>query len=113
MLTGPPVFYPTYCPACGKNLEARMVEEEGRERYICPSCRHIYYLNPKVVAGTIPAVDGRVWLLRRAIEPRFGFWTFPAGFMEMGESVEQAAIRETREELTLEVRLGPLIGMYS
>lgn len=76
-------------------------------------CGHIYYLNPKIVAGTIPVKDGRVWLLRRAIEPRRGFWTFPAGFMEMGETVEEAAIRETLEELNLHVEMGDLVGIYS
>jgi ADP-ribose pyrophosphatase YjhB (NUDIX family) len=109
----PPIFNPRFCPACGTLLEERLVEAEGKSRHICPSCSHIYYLNPKIVAGTIPVSDGRVWLLRRGIEPRMGTWTFPAGFMEMGETVEQAAIRETFEELSLEVELGPLIGIYS
>jgi ADP-ribose pyrophosphatase YjhB (NUDIX family) len=94
-------------------LEERFVPEEARQRHVCPSCGHIYYLNPKIVAGTIPLSDGKIWLLRRAIEPRYGAWTFPAGFMELGETVEQAAIRETWEELSLEVRLGPLVGIYS
>jgi ADP-ribose pyrophosphatase YjhB (NUDIX family) len=98
---------------CGSVMEQRFVPEEDRKRHVCVACGHIYYLNPKIVAGAIPVSDGRVWLLRRAIEPRYGAWTFPAGFMEMGETVEQAAIRETWEELSLEIRLGPLVGIYS
>jgi ADP-ribose pyrophosphatase YjhB (NUDIX family) len=89
------------------------VEEEERDRLVCDACGEIHYINPKIVAGTIPVTDGRVWLLRRAIDPRLGFWTFPAGFMEMGETVPQAAERETLEELNLHVRLGPLLGLYS
>lgn len=77
------------------------------------SCGHILYVNPKMVAGAIPVSDGRVWLLRRAIEPRYGAWTFPAGFMEMGETVEEAAARETREELGIEVSIGRLLNVYS
>ncbi|MBV9279619.1 MAG: NUDIX hydrolase [Chloroflexi bacterium] len=102
-----------FCPACGHPLQLRHVPEEERERLVCTSCGHIYYINPKVVAGTIPAAEGRIWLLRRAIEPRLGYWTFPAGFMEMGETVEEAAIRETREELNLEISIGRLLNVYS
>lgn len=102
-----------FCPVCGDRLDQRFVPEEERERLVCIQCGHIYYINPKIVAGTIPVADGRVWLLRRAIEPRLGAWTFPAGFMEIGETVEEAAVRETREELDLQIELGPLLGVYS
>lgn len=104
---------PQYCPACGNQLERRYVEAEERRRLVCTVCGEIHYINPKVVAATLPVVDGRIWLLRRAIEPRLGTWTFPAGFMEMGESVEEAARRETFEELHLDVRIERLIGIYS
>lgn len=104
---------PTYCYVCGHELAEQFVPEEERERLVCLACGHIHYLNPKIVAGTIPATDGGVWLLRRAIEPRLGAWTFPAGFMEMGESVEEAAARETLEELNLRVRVGSLLNVYS
>jgi ADP-ribose pyrophosphatase YjhB (NUDIX family) len=80
---------------------------------VCGSCGSIHYVNPKIVAGTIPVRDGRVWLLRRAIEPRLGTWTFPSGFMEMGETVEDAAIRETLEELGMQISLGRLLNAYS
>lgn len=102
-----------FCPVCGSRLGVRLLPDEDRERLVCTSCGHIHYINPVVVAGTIPVSEGKVWLLRRAIEPRLGTWTFPAGFMEMGESVEQAAIRETREELNIEIELGPLLNVYS
>lgn len=102
-----------FCPACGGPLTERLVPEEGRERLVCEQCARIHYLNPNVVAGTMPVVEGRIWLLRRAIEPRRGAWTFPAGFMELGESVQEAAVRETREELNLQIRLGGLLNVYS
>lgn len=103
----------SFCPVCGGQLAQQYVPEEGRERLVCAQCARIHYVNPLVVAGTLPLHGDEVWLLRRAIEPRYGFWTFPAGYMEMGESVEDAAVRETREELNLRVRLGSLLGAYS
>jgi ADP-ribose pyrophosphatase YjhB (NUDIX family) len=105
--------YPAFCPTCGGPLDRRYVAEELRDRLVCTRCERIHYLNPAIVAGVIPVVDGRIWLLRRGIEPRFGTWTFPAGFMELGETVEQAAARETMEELNLVVRIQRLFGVYS
>jgi len=103
-----------FCMACGGELDKRFVENEGRDRLVCVACGEIHYVNPKIVAGTIPvAPDGRIWLLRRGIEPRIGSWTFPAGFMEMGETVEEAAARETMEELNLPVRIDRLLGVYA
>jgi ADP-ribose pyrophosphatase YjhB (NUDIX family) len=102
-----------FCPACGNRLETRYVDEEERDRPVCTHCGRIHYRNPVVVAGLVPVADGHIWMLRRAIEPRCGFWTFPAGYMELGETVEDAAVRETREELNLEVELGGLLGVYS
>lgn len=110
-MTGPGTL--AFCPRCGAGLEERYIEEEERDRLQCPACMFILYINPKPVAGAIPVSDGGIWLLRRAIEPRYGFWTFPAGFIEMGETVEEAAVRETREELGLDLRVGPLLGLYS
>ncbi|HEX6509541.1 MAG TPA: NUDIX hydrolase [Chloroflexota bacterium] len=104
---------PSFCPACGHGLSRQYVDAEERDRLVCTGCTEIFYINPKVVAGTIPVADGRVWLLRRAIQPRLGAWTFPAGFMEMGETVEQAAARETFEELRLHVRIDRLLNIYS
>jgi ADP-ribose pyrophosphatase YjhB (NUDIX family) len=102
-----------FCSLCGAPLQEKLVEAEGRERLICVGCGHIHYQNPTVVAGVIPIARGKIWLLRRAIEPRYGAWTYPAGFVELGESVEDAAARETREELNLEIRLVELLGVYS
>jgi len=102
-----------FCPHCGADLQMQFVPDEDRERLVCRSCGRIYYINPKIVAGTIPVFQEQVWLLRRAIEPRLGYWTFPAGYMEMGETVEQAAVRETREELNLDIRLVRLLSVYS
>jgi ADP-ribose pyrophosphatase YjhB (NUDIX family) len=70
-------------------------------------------LNPKVVGATLPIENGKVWLLRRGIEPRFGFWTYPAGYQEVDETTEGAAIRETREEIGCDVELDALLGVYS
>jgi ADP-ribose pyrophosphatase YjhB (NUDIX family) len=89
------------------------VPAEGRNRLRCPACGHIHYLNPKVVSGTLPQDDGGVWLLRRGIEPRLGYWTYPAGFQEYDESTEEAAIRETLEEIGCEVVIDSLFGVYS
>jgi ADP-ribose pyrophosphatase YjhB (NUDIX family) len=104
---------PRFCSGCGEPLELQFVAAEDRERLVCTACAEIHYINPKVVAGVVPVQDGSVWLLRRAIQPRFGSWTFPAGFMEMGETVEQAACRETYEELHMDVRITRMLNIYS
>jgi len=80
---------------------------------VCGGCSFIFYLNHKVVAGTIPELDGRVLLTRRSIEPARGKWTYPGGFVDWGEAVEAAAVRETLEETGLEVELDGLLGVYS
>lgn len=103
----------TFCPDCGGRLTRQWVEAEGMERLVCRSCGFILYRNPKVVAGVIPVRDGRVLLLRRKIEPARGKWTFPAGYVELGESVEEAAVRETREEVALEIGELSLLNVYS
>ncbi|HEU4622546.1 MAG TPA: NUDIX hydrolase [Burkholderiaceae bacterium] len=87
-----------YCSLCAHRLELRVPKGDNRPRYCCAHCGAIHYENPRVVLGTIPEYDGRVLLCRRAIEPRSGFWTLPAGFMENGETTAEGALRETREE---------------
>lgn len=104
---------PAYCKQCGQSLEERFVAAEERERLVCVGCGHIHYLNPIVVAGTIPHDEGRIWMLRRAIQPRANYWTFPAGYMELGETVEVAACRETLEEVGLEIEIERLLNVYS
>jgi ADP-ribose pyrophosphatase YjhB (NUDIX family) len=80
---------------------------------VCPSCQTIHYENPKIVAGCIPEWKDKILLCRRAIEPRLGLWTFPAGFMELGESTEEAAARETFEEANAKVAIHSLYGIFS
>jgi len=80
---------------------------------VCGGCEFVFYLDRKVVAGTVPVRDGRILLTRRAIHPAHGKWTFPGGYVDWGESVDAAALRETSEETGLTVELGGLIGVYS
>jgi ADP-ribose pyrophosphatase YjhB (NUDIX family) len=86
---------------------------DERERLVCPFCGHIAYENPKPVVGTVVVHDGRVLLCRRAIPPRRGFWTLPAGYLEMGETVEEGARREAREETGARVTLDGVLAIYS
>ncbi|MCL5109756.1 MAG: NUDIX domain-containing protein [Chloroflexi bacterium] len=86
---------------------------EERTRLVCQHCGYIQYLNPKVVAATLPVIDGKVVLIRRGIEPRLGTWSYPAGYVELGETVEEAARRETSEEACLQVSLVRLLDVYT
>jgi ADP-ribose pyrophosphatase YjhB (NUDIX family) len=87
-----------YCSNCGAKVVWKIVPGEDRPRFFCEQCKVIHYTNPRVVAGVIPVLDGKILLCRRAIEPRHGKWTLPAGYLENGESVEDCARRETIEE---------------
>ncbi len=102
-----------YCPLCGAPLGRERLPPDHREQAVCTRCRFVFYLNPKLVAATVPMKDGRVLLTRRAIDPSKGKWTFPGGFVDFGERTMDAAIRETLEETGLEVRLTGLLGVYS
>lgn len=82
-------------------------------RWVCDQCGEIHYQNPKLVVGTVAEQDGRILLCRRAIEPRYGYWTLPAGYMENDESTGQAAVRETREEAGATIALGEPFSMIS
>ena len=93
-----------FCSQCGKPVTQRIPDGDARLRYVCDHCSTIHYQNPNIVAGTVPVWGDQVLLCRRAIEPRLGYWTLPAGFMENGETVEQAAMRETQEEACARVR---------
>lgn len=103
---------PVFCPACGQGLVARVLEEDHRPRLVCPD-GHVTWRNPRLVVGTLPVLDGRVHLARRAIEPGAGRWTYPGGFLEVGEAAQEGARRETEEETQLLVEVGRLIGVYS
>jgi ADP-ribose pyrophosphatase YjhB (NUDIX family) len=97
-----------HCHQCGETLIWQYVKVEGRNRFVCSECKFIAYQNPKIVGATLPIKNGKIYLLRRAIDPAYGLWSHPAGYMEMGETVEQAALRETWEEIRTRVRLvGP------
>jgi len=102
-----------YCAQCGTLVEEKIPSGETLLRAVCPSCQTIHYENPKIVAGCIPEWEDKILLCRRAIEPRLGLWTFPAGFMELGESTEEAAARETLEEAHAEIIIHSLFGIFS
>ena len=101
-----------FCSQCGARLSLRIPPGDHLPRYVCDHCHAVHYQNPKLVAGCIPAWEGRILLCRRAIEPRLGLWTIPAGFMENGETTAQAAAREAREEANADVEVGPLYALY-
>jgi len=103
---------PRFCPACGQPVRAQLLEADHRPRLVCPN-GHVTWRNPRMVVGTLPVADGRVLLARRAIEPAFGRWSYPGGFLELGESTAEGARRETEEETRLLVEVGRLIGAYS
>ncbi len=102
-----------FCSTCGASVSLRIPDGDNRERFVCTQCRTIHYQNPKIVAGSIPEWEGRILLCRRAIEPRYGRWTLPAGFMENHETTEQAAVRETREEAGADIRITSLYSVFS
>lgn len=103
---------PRFCPACGRPVEPRTLEADHRPRLVCAE-GHVTWRNPRVVVGTLPVRDGRLYLARRAIEPAMGRWGNPSGFLELGESTQEGARRETEEETQLLVEIGRLIGVYS
>jgi ADP-ribose pyrophosphatase YjhB (NUDIX family) len=103
---------PRFCPACGRPVEPAMLEADHRPRLVCPD-GHVTWRNPRVVVGALPVRAGRVYLARRAIEPGLGRWTYPGGFLEVGESAQEGARREAEEETHLRIEVGELIGVYS
>ena len=102
-----------FCPLCGASVERRVVSRDMRVYPVCRECGFVCYLHPKIVAGVVPVRDGRILLTRRAIEPALGLWTFPGGYVDWGESVADAARREMREEVGLDLEPGGLLGIYS
>ena len=102
-----------YCSECGERVRVRVPEGDSLPRHVCDACGTIHYQNPKIVVGCIPEWEDRILLCRRAIEPRYGLWTLPAGFMENGETVQQGAARETLEEARARVEIGALYTLFN
>jgi ADP-ribose pyrophosphatase YjhB (NUDIX family) len=99
-----------YCSSCGATVSRKIPDGDNRDRWVCDACQAIHYQNPLIVVGCVPERDGQILLCKRAIEPRRGYWTVPAGFMELGETLAQGAARETLEEACANVRIGHLFA---
>lgn len=102
-----------YCPVCGGDLEVILVKENEPKRPVCNRCGYIFYLDPKLVACAIIQIDLGIVLLKRAMDPEKGKWVVPGGYVDRGEVVEDAAIRETREECGINIKVDRLLGVYS
>lgn len=102
-----------FCSVCGQPVKIILPPGDDRMRHVCTSCNTVHYLNPKLVAGCIPVHEDLVLLCKRAIEPRLGCWTLPAGFMELGETSLEAAVRETLEEANARIRVQDLYAVFN
>lgn len=102
-----------FCSQCGQPVTQRIPDGDNLPRFICDHCQTIHYQNPNIVTGSIPVYGDKVLLCKRAIEPRYGLWTLPAGFMENAETLEQAAMRESMEEARANVQLEQLYTVFS
>ena len=102
-----------FCPRCGHPLHREVIKSSEPERPVCGDCGFVVYLDPKVAVGTLGTLKGEVILLRRGIKPAYGQWVFPGGYVNRGETLEEAAIRETNEEVNLDVKIERLINAYS
>ena len=102
-----------FCNQCGAKVELRIPPGDLLPRHVCDACGTIHYENPRLIVGCVPEYEGRILLCRRAIEPRRGFWTVPAGFMENGETMQDAAARECYEEALARVEIGSLLAVVS
>lgn len=102
-----------YCSECGAPIHRTVPEGDNRIRDVCTRCATVHYQNPKIVVGCIPEWEDKVLLCRRAIEPRYGMWTLPAGFLENGETTWEGAARETAEEARARVEMGDLYALFS
>lgn len=102
-----------YCISCGGAVERLKPADDDHDRAVCTGCGHVHYENPKVVVGAVCTLGDRLLLCRRAIDPRRGFWTIPAGFMELAETPEEGAVREAKEEAGARIRIDGLLAVYS
>lgn len=103
----------SFCSKCGHPTETQIPLGDSLAREVCPQCRSIFYVNPKIICGALVLWQDQVLLCRRAIEPRYGLWTLPAGFMELNETMQQGAARETREEAEAEIDIEGLYCIYN
>lgn len=102
-----------YCSQCGTAVQLQVPPGDNRPRHVCLACGAVHYQNPKMVVGCLPEWQDRLLLCRRAIEPRYGLWTLPAGFMELGETLQEGAARETLEEAGAQVEMGELYTLFN
>lgn len=102
-----------FCPRCGNPLDSRVLKAGEPPRLVCRACAFVFFLDPKIAAGVVFSYDGGILLVQRAIHPSYGKWVFPGGYVDRGETLEAAALREVREESGLAVRLTRLLGVYS
>ena len=102
-----------YCPQCGGPLERRIIKSGDPERLVCRQCHSVLYMNPQVAVIAVVPKDGGVVMTRRALNPGYGLWVLPGGFMDVGELLEDAVMREVEEEANLKVRVDRLLGVYS
>lgn len=102
-----------FCPLCGGGLEQRLIQPKEPARLVCRECGFVFYLDPKLAGIAIIPWEGGIVLARRAIDPGYGLWVAPGGFVDVGERVQDAVVREVREEILLEVRLQRLLNLYS
>lgn len=102
-----------FCSNCGSNVELKIPQDDNRPRFVCESCQIIHYQNPKIVTGCIPQWQDKVLICKRAIEPRKNLWTLPAGFMENGETTQEGAARESKEEANAVMLNMQLFCVYS
>lgn len=102
-----------FCSDCGSRVTFETPPGDHLPRYICPSCQTIHYQNPRIIAGCLPVWEDKILICRRAIEPRHGYWTLPAGFMENGETVQAGAARESQEEALADVEIGSLLAVIN
>jgi len=100
-----------FCTQCGSRVATRVPPGDHLSRFVCDACGIIHYQNPRIVVGCVPEFEGRILLCKRAIEPRRGYWTIPAGFMENGETLQQGAARESHEEALADVTIGSLLSI--
>ena len=102
-----------FCPLCGGKLSKKKIKPSEPDRLVCNLCSFVYYIDPKVATGTVTLFENQIVLVKRGISPGYGKWVIPGGFVDRGETLEEAAIRETLEETSLQVRLTGLLNVYS